>query len=503
MTTQTAQSAVRPVTRELSACSAAAGGASTYYQTISMADWPWLSRPGGMLGLFQEMEDRDAHLFATLQTRKNALLACPWKVVAADDSEPAVRTADTVREVLAKVAGFSTAIFHLLDALAKGFAVAEIIWTIDDATGQVGIEDIRARVQAEFAFDAEGKLYLLETRFPGAGQSPASASALLPRLGEAILPAANARQMPARKFLHFAPQGNACSPYGAPLALKAYTYYWLKKCTLQHWALFNEKFGSPTAVARYSAAMTEEDLQKLEDTVASLPRDTGVLLPEGVALEFLEARRSSGANTYRELADWCNDEISKIILGQTLTTSEGRRSGSLALGQIHEAVRRDYLASDAAALGQALTSQLARWIVDFNFGVHAPAPTITFDVNPPEQMAAELAIDRELVKMGVAIPTAYFYERYRRPAPRAHERTLRYDDANLYQYHLLHGILTVNEVRETLGLPPVPWGHHPTGQAAPGGTDHKLSDHLPGTADTPGGEDEAELDERKADRRSR
>src|SRR5690606_30527540 len=130
------------------------------------------------------------------------------------------------------------------------------------------------------------------------------------------------------------------SPYGAALCIKAYWYYWLKKNTLQHWSLFNEKFGSPTAVARYSETTSEEDLRNLEETISTLPRDSGVMLPEGIALDFLEARRASGSNTYRELADWCNDEISKIVLGQTLTSGEGRRSGSLALGRVHESVRR-------------------------------------------------------------------------------------------------------------------------------------------------------------------
>ena len=38
------------------------------------------------------------------------------------------------------------------------------------------------------------------------------------------------------------------------------------------------------------------------------------------------------------------------------------------------------------------------------------------------------------------------------------ERTLRYDDQNLYQYHLEFGVLTINEVRRSLGLPLVAWG---------------------------------------------
>jgi hypothetical protein len=68
--------------------------------------------------------------------------------------------------------------------------------------------------------------------------------------------------------------------------------------------------------------------------------------------------------------------------------------------------------------------------------------------------------------MGVALPLRYFYEKYGRPAVVDGERQLRYDDSNLFQYHLQFGVLTVNEVRASLGLPPVAWGDEPTSPAA-------------------------------------
>lgn len=451
---------IKPVTGELSAGCGPLSGRRAY----AFADAVAASAAGGAYALFQEMEEKDAHLFATLQTRKNALLGCPWKVIAGADDPRAQQAALLVEQNLQRLPGLAGALFHLLDALAKGFSVAEVLWQVDPATGAVWARDIRARSQAAFAFDEGGALYLL--RDGDGAEAGIDLRQLLPRPGEGMVWARRAVAMPARKFLHFAFQGTGCSPYGAALCQKAYGYYWLKKATLEHWSLFNEKFGSPTAVARYSADTPADEVARLEEVIRSLPRDSGVLLPEGSALEFLEARRSAGANTYRELADWCNDEMSKLVLGQTLTTSEGRRTGSLALGRVHETVRRDYLASDAAALGQVLSGQLARWITDFNLGTDVAAPRVVFDVAPPEQFESELVVDRELIRMGVALPASYFYERYRRPVPREGERTLRYDDANLYQYHLLHGVLTINEVRHTLGLPPVPWGDVPTGRSA-------------------------------------
>lgn len=452
-----------PVQRELSGGRNIACSYDVAFESAAN-DWRWRGARGGIYALYQEMEDKDGHLFSVLQTRKNALLGCAWKVSPAGESAAEKQAAVAVEQALAAVPNLQGALFHLLDALAKGYALAEILWQVDSKTGAVWPSAIHGRYQGDFAFDADGALWLLDP--VGAsrdltGFDSRDTPALLPHPGECMVQARGARRMPDRKFLHFAFQGNSCSPYGAGLCAKAYWYNWFKKNNLRFWAIYNEKFGAPTAVARYGPGTTEQELQRLTDVVRSLQNDCGIVLPEGVALEFLEARRSGAGATYRTLADWCNDEISKIVLGQTLTTSEGRRSGSLALGDVHDRVRRDYLAADARALGEVMSNQLARWITDFNVGPDVAAPRVVFDCADPAEFATELEVDRELVKMGVSLPANYFYEKYRRPQPAPGQRALRYDDANLYQYHLMFGVLTINEVRRTLGLDPVPWGDHP------------------------------------------
>ena len=101
---------------------------------------------------------------------------------------------------------------------------------------------------------------------------------------------------------------------------------------------------------------------------------------------------------------------------------------------------------------------------------------------------SEVKIDRQLLQMGVPLPLRYFYEKYGRSVVVQGERQLRYDDSNLYQYHLQFGVLTVNEVRSSLGLTPVSWGDRPTSPAVvpPGlptpttlaGADQILEDEL-------------------------
>ena len=114
--------------------------------------------------------------------------------------------------------------------------------------------------------------------------------------------------------------------------------------------------------------------------------------------------------------------------------------------------------SDARALENTLNGQLIRWLVDFNFGPDVPAPRLVIDTTSTEDFEANIQIDRQLVGLGIPLSKAYFYEKYKRPEPRANDPLLCFDDQNLFQYHLQYGIVTVNEARERLGMAPAPWG---------------------------------------------
>jgi phage gp29-like protein len=268
--------------------------------------------------------------------------------------------------------------------------------------------------------------------------------------------------MPERKLLITTfehPQGP-----GVPLGLgaRAYWYSWFKRTNLRSWGLFNEKFGAPTVVARHPQGLSEDERRTMLEALDCIHHDAGVALPEHIGLTLLEASRPGSADSYRQLAEWCNDEISRIVLGATLTTGEGHRSGSLALGRVHDSIRHEYVMADAAVLEEAL-DRLLRWVVDVNLGVDTPAPTITFDTMSHDRLLADAQLDRELVALGLPLSVDDFYDRYNRPRPTPDAAVINYDDRNVFQYHLRYGVLTINEVRARMGLAPVPWGDTRTG----------------------------------------
>lgn len=434
------------------------------------------NNPRSVYELFSEMTEKDGHLHAVLQTRLNGLLGLRRRVVpGGGGSAKAARAAELVRVVLQDVPRLDEMLRALLDGISKGFAAVELVWDYDTAGRLVPVDWI-AHPQEWFAFTMEGALRLLAPPFQNAGH-PADDEHLPPSAGRHSVAASSSFAAPDRKFIVLRFGADARNPYGRGLCQRAYWLYWLKKNALKQWALFNERYGAPTALARYGPGTAPEERRELRDMLAALQTDSCLVIPESVELSLLEAGRgATSGETFRHFLDWCNDEISKVVVGATLTSGEGRRSGSLALGSVHQLVRQDYIEADARLLEQVLADSLLRWICELNLGQGFPAPHLAIETAMPQDPQQRLAVDQELLRLGVRLPESYFHNEYARPAPGPQEPALRYDDANFYAYHLQYGVLTVNEVRQRLGLRPVPWGGERT---------HVVNDKTSGVADSP------------------
>ena len=116
------------------------------------------------------------------------------------------------------------------------------------------------------------------------------------------------------------------------------------------------------------------------DGALRLGSDAAGIISESTRIEFVEAAQK-GSAPFKDLIEVLNREISKAVLGQTLTTEVGA-SGSYAAGMVHEGVRSDIVRADARALERTVNRDLIRPLVRFNFGPGAAAPRFGFNLNP-------------------------------------------------------------------------------------------------------------------------
>jgi SPP1 gp7 family putative phage head morphogenesis protein len=355
---------------------------------------------GKGLKLYDEV-DRDAHASAVLQTRYLSVVGKEWQIEPASPpprrtpGRPAAETreqkiADFVSEAFLKT-NFDQARQELLQGILYGYYVWEVMWGYSE--GQIWIEKLVAKHPRRFSFTPERSLRLL---------TPSNM--------------VDGEPVPDRKFIVFT-YGSTDNPYGKGLGQKLWWPVWFKKHGIKFWVVFCEKFGSPTAVGKYPPGTSKEDQDKLLSAIEAIQQETGIIVPESMAVELLEASRTSSLNTYESLCAFMDLQISKAVLGQTLTTEVGNK-GSYAAGRVHEKVREDILKADADLLCEDLNNSLVPWIVDYNFPDISAYPRIWIRIEDEPDLKALAERDKILVKdIGVPLGEQYFYDTYNLPRP--------------------------------------------------------------------------------------
>ncbi|WP_051327185.1 phage head morphogenesis protein [Desulfatibacillum aliphaticivorans] len=379
---------------------------------------------GKGIRLYDEV-DRDSHASSVLQTRALAVAGCELEVRPGSDDERGQEIADFVQEALGGF-NFTQAIQELMQAVLFGFRVGEIMWT--NRGGKWLPKKIIGKHPRRFAFTDERELRLLTPENMMDGEP-----------------------VPDRKFLVFC-YGDSDSPYGKGLGQKLWWSVWFKKHGIKYWMVFLEKFGMPTAVGKYPPNADQDAKDKLLATLDAIQNETCITIPEGMAAEFLEAKRG-GKVTYETVCEYMDKQISKAVLGQTAST-EGT-PGKLGNEDSQEAVRQDILKADADLLAECLNESLIPWMVDYNYSGVTEYPRMWFRVEPEQDLKALAERDKTLTKeIGVRVDDDYWYETYNLPRP----ENAKDAQSPLYEYHFKYGTISKNEARDRLGLEPRPGG---------------------------------------------
>ncbi|MGH9779138.1 MAG: phage portal protein family protein [Candidatus Acidiferrales bacterium] len=364
--------------------------------------------------LYRDLEEKDGQVSSALETRKDGVLRRERKVVAASATADDERRATFAREVLAAIPNFENILYELLDAAAYGFSVAEILWEQDGSA--VFIRDIKPRPQELFAFGETGAPHVGALRFSTFSRRQAPPGSAR---GEALLPE--------HKFLVYSFRPRHGNRRGRPLLRRVFWASWFKRQDLKFWLKFIEK-GTGSVVVRYPAGATDQDKQRALEAAEAINAETAVAIPENfqIATELLNAARAGDTDVFLTLADTiCNNEIARVILGQTLTQRGGEDGrGSRALGEVHQEVRFEKVAADARDLMSVVNDQLLRWLFLFNFGPDVPTPHWTIALDPPEDLRQRIEIDERLARLGAPLPLGYLQRTYSIPAPQVGETAL-------------------------------------------------------------------------------
>lgn len=342
--------------------------------------------------LFEEMEEKDPHLFSQLQTRKNAVTGLDFEILPFKSDNPRDKEiAEFVQEQISSLENFEEIQIDLLDAIGKGFAVSEIIWGYDD--GNVVIEDIRSRHQKRFFWDSIDDSFRVRTM-----EHP-----------EGIL-------LPENKFILHKYKARSGHPSRAGILRVVAWMYLFKNYNVKDWISFAEVFGLPLRLGTYQPGASDEDKAALMRALIQIGTDAAGMVPEGTKIEFITTEKTGSTDLYDRLARYCDEQMSKAILGQTLTSDSG--GGSYAQSKTHNEVRHDLTVADCKSLASTIRKYLIKPLVMYNFGEDKRIPYIRYDCEEVGDLANDATILGTLIeKTGLKIPTRFIYKKFSIPEP--------------------------------------------------------------------------------------
>lgn len=351
--------------------------------------------------LFDDIEEKDAHVFSELSKRRRALLGLDWQIVPPRNATATEkREAEQVSEIFEEL-DLSEIILDMADAIGKSYSLLEITWTRE---GGEWMPALQLQPQRWFQLPAN-QPYTDELRLRN--NTPD---------GEALQPFGWVTH------LHKARPGYlARSGLGRILAWP----FLFKNYSVRDLAEFLEIYGLPLRIGTYPAGASDREKATLLRAVMNIGHSAAGIIPQGMEIDFKEAAKGQ-ADPYKVMLDWCERSESKAIVGQTLSAEAQSTGMGSGVADLQGDVRRDLMVSDAHQIAATLTRDLVFPVAMLNIATVSDrrrSPRFEFLTQESDDLKTMAAALPRLSKV-MRIPAGWAYDRLQIPAPEDGEEVL-------------------------------------------------------------------------------
>lgn len=352
--------------------------------------------------LFDQIEEKDAHIIGETSKRKNVVIDADFELTPATEDSRDVKISEEVELMLSEITDWADVLISMQDSVGKGFSSFDLKWDVSE--GQAWVQEFEFLEQKRFLFaDEKGVL------------------SKVPRL--ITDDATMGIEIPPWKVMMHRYGGKSGHPVNSGIYRICAWWYLFKNYAVKDWVIFCEVYGMPLRLGKYDAGASPEDKEALAIAVQALGSDAAGIISKATEIEFVTGNKGSvSGDLYENLARFGNKEMSKAILGATLTAdSDGK--GSYALGNVHNDVRIDLINADCRAIAATVRTQLIRPYVGFNYGWDTPVPKYTGRFRKEDLAAYADTIEKFADRMD--IPVSHIRKKYHIPEPQKGEETLR------------------------------------------------------------------------------
>jgi len=346
----------------------------------------------------------DAQVRMAVNYKRFAVISSDWDVLPASAGERDVEIARFARQCLNGMRGsLVQAVFGIMNALVHGYSISEMVFEPIESgpfEGKWGLVGLKPKHPEPYDFDIDPygnvkSLWLTDEK----GERSA---------------------VPLWKFVVYTYLPEYGRPWGRSDLRSVYKHWWSKDFLLKWWNIYLETFGAPTRVGRYPAGATSVTKQEdLKEVLRDIVNNTAITLPDDMDIEFITAAGNAG---FEAAIDYHDRQIVKGILGQTLTSDEGRRTGSYALGNIHRETMEDYVTFLRRDIAESVVQeQVLRRLVDFNYAGVREYPRFAWQPRSGKIAITSVSDVAELVSTGIVTERDYNLLRERLDLPAKRE----------------------------------------------------------------------------------
>lgn len=182
-----------------------------------------------------------------------------------------------------------------------------------------------------------------------------------------------------------------------------------KRQSVSDWVQFSQVFGMPIREYTYSAG-DEQTRQQLIADATEQGANAIYIHPDQSDMNLIESGNKSGSSDlYKSLRDTCNEEISLLVLGNTLTSTSATH-GTQALGSVHEdqqdAITQDDRGYVLDVLNYHMTDIFA------NMGIQTEGGRFQYREDKKVDPYAQINVVTQLHNMGLPMDDDYLYETF-------------------------------------------------------------------------------------------
>ncbi|MCP4674366.1 MAG: DUF935 family protein [Deltaproteobacteria bacterium] len=382
--------------------------------------------------LSRETIDTDPHLCSVLFKRFGSVTTLPLEIHPAAgpgvDKERAKYYASVVREHVLGIPNLHQRLLQLGWGLFDGRSAQEINWrpakSAGSPFGRVSIvpDQLEWIHPRRLCFDPRRQLVVLDEGQRHAGNFAS--------VGFSLDPDELRRRRLHTKFIQWKPSLFGEYQEREGLAPRALYWSFFKRYSQRERMILIELFGKPWRIIEVDedSDASAEDLDDADLAADQLGGSSSARMPRGTKLNVVQLDAKSSEN-HRAVIEDCDRQLSKLVLGQTGTTDPNPAGINNTQADVMQAEQAGVLIWDSIALGEIVTAQLCRPIIELNFGadelIHAPRFVLRWD--RPTDRRADIERLKKALDAGVEVALTEAYESTGYRQPESDEPVVRID----------------------------------------------------------------------------